>query len=144
MYNLLIKVNILLTFPVNMAWLERTAASSYLKVYFWPLCSPVPGGRAHRRPHIDCGFCRWGAGEGLHHWYLWDQKSMLTYWIYPPWLMMFSWTRRSISAGGTFKIVKREKQLGENIGATRRCYVFKSQRCLNGLTPLTSQRFGIK
>lgn len=89
-----------------MAWLEHTAAAR-----FWPLCTSVPGGRLHRRPHIDCGFCRWGASEGLHHWYLWDQKSMLTYWIYPPWFMMFSWTRPSIFVSGTFKKKKKERKI---------------------------------
>lgn len=46
-----------------MAWV-RTAAVARpptQEVHFWPLRLPVPGGRLHRCPRIDCGFLQVGS-----------------------------------------------------------------------------------
>lgn len=78
MYNLIIKVNILLILPVN--WLDFSSgvgasSSPYLKVTKFRLtfvysCRP-PCGRAAATPievpALIAGFSRWEASEGLHH-----------------------------------------------------------------------------
>lgn len=124
-----------------MAWLRRPRdrrCVSDLCVFF-----PVAGrSLSSTSPHwLWVFFCRWEASEGLRHWYLWDQKSMLTYWIYPPWLMMFC----PPGPGRAFQSAEPSKWRGKKkIRPTRHCHVIKSQRCLNRGTLPTSQRFSLK